>query len=162
MGVCLLDLGAYAQAREAFVQVERLAPGWFRCRSDRWLADGLDTGTITDTEYHLLRILDDSQLPREEAMQIARKAIDDFPAFAPFYLALGDLERNQGNRTKAIELYRRGLELVGEPDLESRLLCAVAGLLPADSTERADFVTRLHTLDGSLVSQASARLMQLR
>jgi len=35
-------------------------------------------------------------------------------------------------------------------------------LLPADSTERADFVTRLHTLDGSLVSQASARLMQLR
>ncbi len=162
MGVCLLDLGAYAKAREAFEQVERLAPGWFRCRSDHWLADELDRGTITDTEYRLLRILDDSQLPHDEAMKIARKAINDFPAFAPFYLALGDLERNQRNQKKAIELYRRGLELVGEPDLESRLLCALAAVLPVDSSERAGLLTRLLTLSGSLVAQASGKLMQLR
>jgi tetratricopeptide (TPR) repeat protein len=162
MGVCLLDLGAYAKAREAFEQVEWLAPGWFRCRSDRWLADGLDTGAITDTDYHLLRVLDDSQLPGERAMQLARKAIDDSPAFAPFYLALGDLEHKRGNETKAIELYRRGLELVEEPDLESRLLCALAASLPPDSSERAELLTRLLTLEGSLVAHASARLMQLR
>jgi hypothetical protein len=39
--MCLLELGADDQARKTFEEVERLAAGWFRCRSDLWLARSL-------------------------------------------------------------------------------------------------------------------------
>jgi len=51
------------------------------------------------------------------------------------------------------------LELVGEPDLESRLLCALAGLLPKESTERSELVKRAISLEGSLVAWATAAIM---
>ena len=56
-------------------------------------------------------------------------------------------------------LYRKGLELVTEPDLESRLLCALVGLLPKESTERSELVRRAVSRQGSLVAQATAAIM---
>ncbi|MCA9038555.1 MAG: hypothetical protein KDA91_25695, partial [Planctomycetaceae bacterium] len=132
-GVSLLHLGLYAQAREAFEDVERLAPGWFRCRSDRWLADGLDSGSITDEQFQLLRILEDGCLNPAQSASIAQQAVERFPDFAPFYLCLGDTATNESD---VVSAYRRGLEVVEEPDLESRLLCALAGRLSAENVER--------------------------
>jgi tetratricopeptide (TPR) repeat protein len=161
-GVCLLEMGAYEKAREAFEEVERLAPGWFRCRSDQWLAASLQAGTVTDEEFRVLRALDDGGLPQEQAFQIAKQAVTRYPSFAPLYLSVGDLHRNRDESDLAIAAYRKGLELVAEPDLESRLLCAAAGLLPKDSPERAELVKRAVTLKGSLVAQATAALMRLQ
>jgi tetratricopeptide (TPR) repeat protein len=161
-GVCLLELGAYAKAREAFEEVERVAPGWFRCRSDRWLAGSLEVGSVSDEEFRLLRALEDGGLVRTEALQIANKAVEIYPGFAPFYLALGDLQRDENDTNSAITSYRTGLELVAEPDLESRLLCALAGVLPPESTERRALIERAVGLDGSLVALASARLMGMQ
>lgn len=161
-GVCLLEMGAYRQAREAFEEVERLAPGWFRCRSDRWLAACLEEGTLTDEEFRVLRALEDGGLPTDQAIQIGKQAVIRYPAFAPLYLILGDLHRNRGEHYQAIACYREGLKLVAEPDLESRLLCALAGLLPKDSTERVELVRRALSLKGSLVAQATATLMGLQ
>jgi tetratricopeptide (TPR) repeat protein len=157
MGVCLLDLGGYSKAREAFEDVDRLAPGWYRCRTDRWLAAGLENGDISVEEFLLLRSLDDGGLPPNKAIPIALKAIEAYPSFAPLYLILGDLQRN--NAAEAIELYRKGLDIVAEPDLESRLLCALAGVLPKDSPERDTLVKRAVSIDGSLVAQAAAALI---
>ena len=135
-GTCLLELGAYGKAREAFEDVERIAPGWFRCRSDIWLAESLENGTVSDEEFRLLRALEDGGLNASESMQIARQAIERYPDFAPFRLALGDLQRDENDRDAAIASYRVGLELVKEPDLESRLLCALAGALSKEPSER--------------------------
>jgi tetratricopeptide (TPR) repeat protein len=161
-GVCLLELGAYARARESFEEVERVAPGWFRCRSDRWLAGSLEEGTISDEEFRLLRALEDGGLESTEAIQLARQAVERYPGFAPFYLALGDLQRDGGDTNSAILSYRTGLELVAEPDLESRLLCALAAVLSVESPERRTLIERALGLDGSLVALASARLMGMR
>lgn len=158
-GMCLLELGAYAKAQEAFEEVERLAPGWFRCRSDRWIADGLDKGTISNEEFMLVRTLDDGGLDAAQASSLARQGIERFPEFAPLYLFLGDC---CGNEEEAIAAYLKGLEHVEEPDLESRLLCALAGRLPADSPERKQLVERAVKLNGSLVALASAKLMGLQ
>lgn len=158
-GMCLLELGAYAKAREAFEEVERLAPGWFRCRSDRWLAEGLDEGTISNEEFLLLRTLDDAGLPSPQARALVQQAVERFPDFAPLYLFLGKYSRTE---EEAIAAYHRGLELADEPDLESRLLCALAGRLPVDSAERKELVERAAKLEGSLVAVASARLMALQ
>jgi tetratricopeptide (TPR) repeat protein len=158
-GTCLLELGACGKAREAFEEVEQLAPGWFRCRSDRWLAASLEDGTVSDEEFRILRALEDGGLPPQQALQIAKQAVERHPSFAPLFLILGDLHRDRDETARAIACYRNGLELVGEPDLESRLLCALAGLLPKDSTERSDLVRRAVSLNGSLVAQATAALM---
>jgi tetratricopeptide (TPR) repeat protein len=161
-GTCLLEMSAYTKGREAFEEVERLAPGWFRCRSDRWLAAGLEDGTISDEEYRLVRILEDGGLPPAEGLQIAQQAVERFPTFAPLYLFLGDLHRNRNHSDEAIVCYRKGLELVKEPDLESRILCALAGLLGKESPEQSELVKRAVALEGSLVAQATATLLGLR
>ena len=161
-GMCLLELGAYARAREAFEEVERLAPGWFRCRSDRWLAESLENGTVSDEEFRLLRVLEDGGLDPPTAMQIARQAVERHPDFAPIYLALGDLQRDRGETEAAIASYRKGLERAAEPDLESRLLCALAAVLPKDDRERKVLIERTVSLKGSLVAQAMARVMALQ
>jgi tetratricopeptide (TPR) repeat protein len=160
-GVCLLEMGAYGKAREAFEEVERLAPGWFRCRSDRWLAASLEDGTVTDEEFRLLRALEDGGLPPEQTIQIAKPAVERYPAFASLYLILGDLQRDRDDSVQAMACYRKGLDLVIEPDCESRLLCALAGLLPKESTERSELVRHAVSLQGSLVAQATAAVMGL-
>ena len=161
-GVCLLEMGAYGRAREAFEEVERLAPGWFHCRSARWLAASLEDGNVSDEEFRVLRALEDGGLPPEQAIQIAKQAVKKYPSFAAFFLILGDLHRNRDDRAQAIACYRKGLELVGEPDLESRLLCALAGLLPKESTERCELLGRAVSLKGSLVAQAAAALLNFQ
>jgi tetratricopeptide (TPR) repeat protein len=159
-GTCLLELGAYAQAASSFAEVERLAPGWYRCRSDRWLAEQLDQGQVSDEEFRILRGLEDGGLPAAQAKPIALEAVAKFSEFAPFYLCLGDIYRDQKNEAKALATYRDGLKLVAEPDLESRLLCATAGLLPANSTERRELIERALKLEGSLVAKAMAALIR--
>jgi tetratricopeptide (TPR) repeat protein len=161
-GMCLMELGAYRKARDYYDETERLAPGWFRCRFDRWLADALDTGAVTDEEFRLLRILDDGGLPSEKAKPLALKAVADYPQFASFHLILGDIYRNENKKDQALACYRKGLEVVTEPDLESRLLCAAAGVLPVGSPERTEFVKRAIGLEGSLVAKAVAVFIPLQ
>ncbi|MCC9606558.1 hypothetical protein LOC68_17255 [Blastopirellula sp. JC732] len=158
-GMCLSEMGAYDQARQAYAEVERLAPGWFRSRTDYWLADGLEQGTISQDEFQLLRLLDDGGLPPEQGREVANRGIETYPDFAPLYLFAGNFAEDH---EQAIAAYRKGLELVSEPDLESRLLCALGGVLPSSSPERKEIVKRAVALDGSLVAIASAKLIGLQ
>ncbi|MCA9107231.1 MAG: tetratricopeptide repeat protein [Planctomycetales bacterium] len=158
-GMCLLEMGLYAQARDAYAEVEQLAPGWFRCRSDHWLADGLDRGTISVEEFQLLRALDDGRLPRAQAEKLAREGQARFPEFAPLYLFLGDLGASQEEAQAA---YRKGLECVREPDLESRLLCGLAASSTERSVELESWLDRIDSLPGSLVAKATARVIRAR
>lgn len=59
-------------------------------------------------------------------------------------------------------LVGRVLPLTLFRDLESRLLCALAGRLPVDEPERRELVARAVNLNGSLVALATARLMGLQ
>lgn len=78
---------------------------------------------------------------------------------APLYLFVGD---HSWQDIDAIEAYPNGLQRVEEPDLESRLLCAPAGRLPADSKEHKKLVARAIDLKGSLMALATAKLMGLQ
>jgi hypothetical protein len=110
-------------------------------------------------EFQILRALDDGALPPAQAAALAEQAVERFPEFAPPYLFLGNYSRDEG---RAREAFRRGLELVEEPDLESRLLCSLAGRLPIDAPERRQLVERAVSLNGSLVAAATARIMGLQ
>jgi len=159
-GVCLMDLGAFSQAKKHFEEVERLAPGWFRSRFDRWLAGAIEEGLASDDEYRALRLLDDGGLPADRAKPIVLEALQRHPEFAPFRLVLGDLYRKEDKIGEALNCYRAGLALAKEPDLESRLLCAAAAVLPNDSSERRQFIERARSIPGSLVAKAMATLIR--
>src|SRR6516165_4172683 len=101
-------------------------------------------------------------LPPEQAIRIAKQAVEKYPSFAPLFLILGDLQGDADDRIQAIACYRKGLELVDEPDLETRLLCALAGQLPKETPERKELVRRAVSLNGSLVAQAVAAMLNLQ
>lgn len=161
-GVCHLEMKAYGKAREAFDEVERLAPGWFRCRSDRWLSKSLEDGKITDEQFRVLRVLEDGKVAADQALQALVKMINKHPDFAPFYLLLGDRYREKNDLKTANNLYRKGLEVVTEPDFESRLLCAAAVILAKESPDRTQLLQKAIALDGSLVARATAKLLLLQ
>lgn len=161
-GTCLLELGAHAQARGSFEETDRLAPGWFRCRSDAWLAASLEDGSVTDEEFRLLRALEDGGLPPDEALTLAERAVEAHPGFAAFHAILGNLRRDRGDHEAAIRSYRAGLERAAEPDLESRILVNLAGILPDGSPERRELIDRAFGLEGGLVAKATARLLGAR
>lgn len=161
-GTCLLELGAYEQAREAYEEVERIAPGWFRCRSDIWLARSLEEGVVSEEQFRVLRGIEDGGMDPQQSLSLITQAIDRFPDFAPFHLLCGELHGRLGNESEAERWHRSGLRHVQEPDLESRLLCALASLLPKDAAERKEVVERAMSLDGSLVAAATAKLIGLQ
>ena len=128
-GMVLMEMGLYAAAKDTFDRVDQLAPGWFRCRSDRWLAGKLEVGELTTDILQLLRVLDDGGLNSAEHFDLAKAATERFPEFAAFWLHLGDSQITQ-DKAIAENAYREGLKHAEEPDIESRLLCALAGMLP--------------------------------
>lgn len=160
-GTCLLEMGAYDQAIESFQNVERLAPGWFHCRTDLWLANSLADGTVSDEEFRLLRLLEDGGLPPQDALKMAEQAIETHPEFAPIYLTLGNLQRNRNELDAAIASYQTGLKLTGEPDLETRLLSALLAVLPKEHPDRSELIDRAMGLNGNLVAQATVKLISL-
>lgn len=156
-GMCLLDLGAYDKSRETFEDVERLAPGWFHCRFYRWLADQLEQGLVSRDEFGLLRSLDSGVFSHSDAAELATTGIEKYPNFAPLYWYLGNFSTD--GREAA---YRKGLELVEEPDLECRLMFSLASTLDVNNPERKQLLERVVKLDGNLVATASAKLIDLR
>jgi tetratricopeptide (TPR) repeat protein len=161
-GIALMDLGAFAAARESFAEVERLAPGWFHCRTDHWIAGQVESGELPVEAWTILHGLEDAGLPKSEVESLARQALDRFPQFAPLWLVLGDCLRDRQSTAEAERAYRRGIDAAQEPNVESRLLVALAGILPAGSDERRQLVLRALELKGSLVAQAVACILKIR
>jgi tetratricopeptide (TPR) repeat protein len=159
-GMALLEMGLYGAARDAFEKVEELAPGWFRCRADRWLSGQLETGALCPQAFRIIRILDDGGLDPATAAKIAKEAVGQFPECATIWLHLGEALINKDKDT-ALLAFRSGLKHAEEPDVESRLLCALAGLLPADSGERRQLVEKAVSIEGSLVAQAVAHILKI-
>lgn len=53
----LLHLRRYAEAERLYDEVERLAPGWFHCRANRWLAGRLAAGAVDHETFRALHRL---------------------------------------------------------------------------------------------------------
>ena len=159
LGMCLLELGAYAKARDAFDEVEQLAPGWFRCRFDRWIADGLDQGTIVEEQFAMVRLLEDGGLEKEKVYELARKGIEMYPDFAPLYYLCANACEDSDESLKLLE---QALERCEERDLKSRVLSLLASRLPEGSPERQQCIEEAVGLKGSLMAIATAKLLGIR
>ncbi len=156
-GFTLLHLGRHAEAVDAYEATEELAPGWFHCRADLWLAQQLALGKLGHETFLALQALEDGDLPAAQKAELAAQALGRTPDLAPLHLLHGRSLSRLGRSAQAQAAYRRGLACAAEPDTKTRLLVEL-GVLVEDPAERARLLWEAWALNGNLVAAATATL----
>lgn len=156
-GFTLLHLGRAAEAVESYEATEALAPGWFHCRSDLWLAQQMAMGNLGHEVFVALHVLEDGpQLPAEK-VRLADQLVARLPNLAPAHLLRGKNLARAGRSQEAQAAYRAGLACAAEPDVKTRLLVEL-GILAEDLSERGALLREARDLGGNLVAAAQAAL----
>lgn len=156
-GMALLESQRYAEAAESYRRTETLAPGWYHCRSDRWLAERLAAGEVDHAAFQAVRQLVDGRMAPDQAVALAEATLARCE-LGVVRLALGEALAKLGRRAKAEAAYRRGLAAADEPDIRTRLLVALASTVD-DRAERRKLLHAAIELSGNLVSAAMAAVM---
>lgn len=155
-GVTLCALRRYAEAVEAYAAAEALAPGWFHCRADLWLARELAAGRLDHATFEALRALEDGGADPAAKLAIADAALAVAPGVAALHYHRGRALEPLGRGDEAFAAYGAGIACDPEPDIRTRLLVQMALLL--EGNQRAALLEEARTLDGNLVAGAIARL----
>jgi tetratricopeptide (TPR) repeat protein len=154
----LLSLERPAEAITSYEACEARAPGFFHCRADLWLAREIAGGRLDHGAFLALRSLEDETAAPEERARLARKALARYPKLPALHLALGEVLARMGKHSEAEAAYREGLALAQEPDVRSRLLVALGGLIaPGDESRR--LLVEAVELNGNLTAAATARVI---
>ncbi|SNY45845.1 tetratricopeptide repeat protein [Paractinoplanes atraurantiacus] len=153
-GLSLLHLRRYDEAIAEYETTERLAPGWFHCRTDLWLARELAAGALTPEQYELFYLLEHAPLPPHQKVQTALAALRATPRLAPLYLFHGQAMAALGRSPEAS--YRDGLDCAAEPDIRGRLLVALSTAVKSDEERRSLRAEAAAMTDGNLVASAMA------
>ena len=158
-GFTLLQLRQYNDAVTAFHATEKLAPGWFQCRSDLWLAQQLASKRYPHSVFDSLCYLADGKDELQRKIEKAQAWIDKHPDFAPFYLYLGQNLQEKNEPAAAKEAYIKAMELAEDDDLRTRVLVSLAIGLPPESEERTKYLEEAIKLNGNLLSAAMAQVL---
>lgn len=157
-GLALTELRRYREAVAAYRATEALAPGWYHCRADLWLAERLDDGALSHEIFAAIRALTDGNRSPLEAADLAERTLQQAD-LAVLRLHLGDAFLALGREREAEAAYRHGLTLADDqPDVRTRLLVALANAT-TDPLERARSLHTAVDLAGNLTAAAMARLM---
>ena len=154
----LMHLQRYVEAASTYEHVERLAPGWYHCRSELSLAKHLATGKVNHATFLLLRELEDGSTSREEKIALATEALAQARNVALLHLLLGENLFGIGRREEAKAAFLKGLECADEPDIETRLLFDLAAVT-GSKDEKEELLQRVVAIKGNLVSVAMAALL---
>ncbi len=153
----LLHMGRYADAAEGYRRVEELAPGWFQCRADLWVAEQLVLGRLDAQDFAALHLLEDGPAPPAEKVAMAERLLARRPGLPPAHLHLGKHLARSGREADACAALQAGLAADPDPDVRTRLL-AELGTLTEDAAEREGLYCEAVALNGNLVAAASAAL----
>jgi tetratricopeptide (TPR) repeat protein len=156
-GETLLYLKQYEEALEEFNNTEKLAPGWFQCRSDIWLAAQLISGAVEHSVFLKLRALDATG-SSAGYLPMAQQAVSENPHFAPFYLHLGIARITVNETSQAVKALQEGLGCAEEDGIRSRILCRLA-MLAGDKEASQRYLKEAAELKGDLIALASATIL---
>lgn len=157
-GVTNLYLERYFDALEAYERTERLAPGWFHCRADAWLADEAAQGRLPHSVLLLiLRLSEGSDNPKEALLQI-QAAIVEVPHVPILDLLAATFHSALGNQKEAAAGLRAGLGKTADDDTRTRLLLDLA-MAVEDAEEKQRLAEEAAALSGNLVAAATAKLV---
>lgn len=155
-GLTLLLMRRYAEAVEAYAATEALAPGWFHCRADLWLARELAAGRLEHATFEALRMLEDGGVEPAAKLELADAALAAAPRVAALHYHRGRVLEELGRGDDAFAAFGAALACDPEPDIRTRILVQLAMLLEGD--QRAALLEEARALGGNLVAAAIARL----
>ena len=150
-----MDLGQYAKAVECYEATEKLAPGWFHCRSDLWLAQQLARKNSDNSMWLVLRELEDGNKTPAQKLKLAKMALVKSPELAPLHLLMGESLLKLDRRKDAEGSFRKGLISSHEPDFKTRLLVDLALVLESGEEKRR-LLHEARELNGNLIAAAMA------
>ena len=153
----LLHLGRYADAADGYRQVEDLAPGWFHCRADAWVADRLALGQLDHDDFLMLTFLEDGPQPPSEKVAAADRLLARRSGLPAAHLHQGKALARLGRTADARAALQAGLGSDPDPDVRTRLL-AELGVLADDPAERVARLREAVAVNSNLVAAASAAL----
>jgi tetratricopeptide (TPR) repeat protein len=154
--VTLMHLGRPTDAVEDYTKTEELAPGWFHCRSEMWLAQQIVLGRYDAQIFRVLHAIEDGGFGGNQQREALEWGLSQAPDLAYLYYLQG--KSYQAEPRRAIEAFRQGLKCAEEPDFRTRLLAELAGRLD-QGPERRAFLEEAIALQGNLVAHAIARLL---
>jgi tetratricopeptide (TPR) repeat protein len=157
-GLTYLFLGRYAEAVESYERTGELAPGWFHCRSDLWLAQQLLRGALSQEVFVLWHSVEEGGQRPQEKLLLADNGLRQAPDLALLHLARGKVLKGLGQGRQAEAAFRKGLLCVEESDSQTRLLVEVASVV-ADEAEKKRLLEQAVTVNGNLVAVATARVI---
>lgn len=157
-GLTLLCLSRYEEASQAYEATERLAPGWFHCRSDLWLSRKLAAGRLDQCTFELLRILEDGPIEPLEKVRLATQALEEHSDLPLLHLSLGTSLAALGRNQEAETALRSGLNCDPEPDVETRLLVQL-GTIVQSPDEKQALLRRAIERNGNLTAAAMAAVI---
>jgi tetratricopeptide (TPR) repeat protein len=156
-GLTQLYLGRYMQAVECYETTEVLAPGWYNCRADLWLAQQLELGRMSQETFISLRLLEESARPAEEKLRLAEKLAARHGGVPFVCLVHGRQLAAAGRTMEAVVAYRAGLAQHPEPDVRTRLLVNLAAAVEERETKLVALREAV-LVNGHLISAGMARI----
>jgi tetratricopeptide (TPR) repeat protein len=123
-GITLMHLGQFAEAAGEFAATDELAPGWYRCRTERWLAEEIAAGRVESSVFLVLRLedFDPASMPAAERLGIVEQALARSPEVAPLHLLRAQILLAEGREGDSAAACRAGLKCAREDDVRTRLL----------------------------------------
>jgi tetratricopeptide (TPR) repeat protein len=156
-GLALVELGRYAEAVQSYDTTERLAPGWFHCRADRWLAAEMAAGRVSRAAFKGVRDIEDGDDPPAEKARLAAAAIAATPNVPVLYLLRAEALFATRSTDAAAAAARDGLARNPDADVRTRLLVTLAEA--GNPAERRALLEKAIALDGNRTAAAMARVM---
>jgi tetratricopeptide (TPR) repeat protein len=157
--VTLMHLERAPQAVDAYDTVEKLAPGWFHSRGERWIASEIAAGRLEHAIFFVLRTeeMPDPAMTWEQKLALVDQAILRAGELAPLLLYRARCLMRLGKLEEAVPVLRAGLEKAENADLRTRILVDLQMLTP-DPDEKRRLLTQAIELNGNLAAAAVARV----
>jgi len=154
----LLHLRRYAEGSESYAAAEKLAPGWYLCRTGLYLAEQLVQGNLPHECFQALYLLEDGDQSAIENVRLAESILARSPDLAQAYWLLGKNLARLDRRDEARAMWRKGLFLSPESSVRTRILLGLSSVAD-DSGERVSLLQEAVELNGDLVASGTAQLL---
>lgn len=155
-GMVLCEQQLYPQAVDEYETCESLAPGWYFCRSDLWVAKQFALGAMPHEVFLGMRFLQDGPPDAKEKMNLATRMQPQAGPIPLFSFLFGKLLQEAGRSEEAAQLWRKTLDGEVESDVRTRILFSLAPLEDAD--KRRQLYQEALELNGNLIAAAGVAL----
>jgi tetratricopeptide (TPR) repeat protein len=151
-----MALGRWRQAAERFEKLHAICPGWQGCGSQLWMSRQLASGALGQDAYEMLANMSDQSMSSESKVHSLGRLLQQYPRLAEAHYLQGHLLAQSGRVAEAEAVLRHGLEVVEDPDVETRILLDLAMIVDRVDEKAALFERATRVANGNLLAQAMA------